>query len=85
MELCVTVRRHHSFYIIVENILVMVHKGLSVLLSLVCACERVCVCVCVRVCVCVVNNEKCIILKKKFVSVPWERVNRWSHDIFFYL
>ncbi len=32
LEVCVTVRRHHSFYIIVENILVMVHKGLIIVL-----------------------------------------------------
>jgi hypothetical protein len=52
LEVCVTVRRHPIFLFIVGVILVMVHKGLSVL-SLVCSvrvCE--CVCVCVSVCVC---------------------------------
>jgi hypothetical protein len=43
LEVCVTVRRHHIFLFIVGVILVMVHKGLSVL-SLMCS---VWVCVCV--------------------------------------
>jgi hypothetical protein len=43
LEECVTVRRHPIFLFIVGVILVMVHKGLSVL-SLMCS---VWVCVCV--------------------------------------
>ena len=47
LEVCVTVRRHPIFLFIVGVILVMVHKGLSVL-SLMCS-VWVCVCVCVSV------------------------------------
>ncbi len=45
LEVCVTVRRHPIFLFIVGVILVMVHKGLSVL-SLMNN-VRVCECVCV--------------------------------------
>jgi hypothetical protein len=45
LEVCVTERRHPIFLFIVGVILVMVHKGLSVL-SLMCS-VRVCVCECV--------------------------------------
>ncbi len=57
LEECVTVRRHPIFLFIVGVILVMVHKGLSVL-SLMCN-VRVCECVCASMsvceCVCVCN------------------------------
>ena len=57
LEECVTVRRHPIFLFIVGVILVMVHKGLSVLSLMcsvwVCVCVSVCVTVCKSVCVCV--------------------------------
>ena len=54
LEECVAVRRYPIFLFIVGVILVLVHKGLSVL-SLMCN-VRVCECVCV--CECVLCNRK---------------------------